>query len=470
MKLITIILALGLAANAQKSLEDRVSELEAQQSLNIFNFSGYLESYYDNIKAKQSATTSTSALDDKTDYLRLRAGININATVSEKTKFYSKIVASKFMNKMTTQGTYDNSFTPDLSEGRRFEEGSSMFLEKAYADVSLSEGLVFSFGRLSTVEGPHTQMAYNKDRMGTYPYLAYNSILDGFAFTYNHKGSESTASGRLIYTPLQTYNRGSLTTPPYLAQTTVDGAKVPNLTDILAYMAEYQTSAGPIAKNLNIIFMGYVTQTRVGVNSLSSSAKTALEAGIKQGCVAGLPTGYPASTCDAITSSGSINAGISANNLTVELADIAGIGVDLGASYIQTEIANKGAINYTLGGQNIYSIYGLGAAASEEKTKGATSVVNLKYNINSNNAIGYETLNGGKGVFIYAVGALDLTGYYTMSGTAEKFYYSTKLLNELSLNLSYAKQKYKYAAPSFGAIAESDKTVDNYTAMLRLEF
>ena len=54
---VCLVPALSLAQS--KTLEERVAELEANQSLNIFSFSGTFQTRYDQIiSAKQSSTTN----------------------------------------------------------------------------------------------------------------------------------------------------------------------------------------------------------------------------------------------------------------------------------------------------------------------------------------------------------------------------------------------------------------------------
>ena len=75
--------------------------------------------------------------------------------------------------------------------------------------MNLFQELTFSVGRMPTNQGPGTHEYDGLQRQGTYPRIAYNMILDGYAATYNmHKfvPQGHNLSARLVYTPLMSYN------------------------------------------------------------------------------------------------------------------------------------------------------------------------------------------------------------------------------------------------------------------------
>ena len=63
-----------------KTLEERVAELEANQSLNIFNFSGIFTTRYDDILKAKQTEPAASALDTKDlNYMRMKFQFNIES-------------------------------------------------------------------------------------------------------------------------------------------------------------------------------------------------------------------------------------------------------------------------------------------------------------------------------------------------------------------------------------------------------
>lgn len=466
------------AFSAEKSVEDRLADLEANQAVNIFKFGGHLDTYYDSIKLKQTPTTTSTASEENLYYFRLRAGINMNADVSERTKFYSRFVASKFFNKFSEQGTELNTRASSLAEGRKYAGGSEIYLEKAYADVKISDKWVFSFGRLSTVDGPYTNMSLNKARMGTYPYLAYNAVFDGFAVSYNTPVGEGSISARLIYTPFTSFNKGSLTETYLLSQPRKpSGSKDETTSELAAWMLEYENNKLSWVKSMNVIYLGYQTSylTYDTDNDVPSSLIAAKKAGIISS-VTSLGACGTGTSC-AVAASGNTDTQFGAHNLSVGLENIASSGIDVGLTYLSSTIKNKNKIQFTLSGAaasngvvSSQSMYGFGVSEEDGTATATATALNLKYNFNSKHALGGEYISNTKHIFIYNVGTTDITNFYSTPGNAYNIYYTTKLLSELTLKFAFNQQDYKYTSTSFGASSDSDRKITNYTAQLRLDF
>ena len=265
--LLTVLMSAAVQADDMKTLQDRVSELEAQQSLNIFKFSGLLETRYDSITASETLPLAPVGVpfEDKTNYFRLRFSLNADAQVSPMISVYSRLTTTKFFNtyKVDSKGSgAAPSYFTDLSDARN-ENGSQVYLEKAYADIKLGQsGAVFSFGRLPTVDGPVLQMAEGRPRSGTYPALVYNSILDGLALSYNKNSEQTTYAARLIYTPASYYSLGDgkLTSSPNLLTSPVNsaGSKLNTTVDLTSFMLELNHTFTDIGQ-LDAIYQGLVT-------------------------------------------------------------------------------------------------------------------------------------------------------------------------------------------------------------------
>lgn len=429
------------------TVEERLAELEANQSLNIFKFSGTLETYYDSITAKQTTDLNPTVggdqgIDGKVDYLRLRASLNVDADVSDKIKFYSRFTTSKFFNTYLTtvsgQGT-----APVVSsefDESRSENGSTVYLEKAYADVTASEGLVFSFGRLPTMDGPLTHIPSGRARSGTYPSLMYNASLDGFAASYNLGG----LSARVIYTPQTVYanNSGKNFGSGLLEKPLIGSQKTNPMMDLTSAMVEYSTGDVGFASNIGVIYQGYLTgDIAVGGDMIDLN-----------------PT--------AGTGSGRVSSVISAHSLTVTADNVARLPLTFGLTYLASEVKNEGEITTDVGSK----IYGLGAKAKGETLRGNSTLVSARYDVTSRWMVGAEYLAGGKNVFIYDVGADNLTGFYSTPGTGTHAYVLHKLTPELGLRVGVTHQEYKTSPFNFGESKTIDRKIDTTYANLRLDF
>src|SRR5690606_17463549 len=90
------------------------------------------------------------------------------------------------------------------SEGQMPTDSSALFLERAFMNYSITDSLVFTMGRLPTIDGPNKHIALNQQLMGNYPTLAYSAILDGFGLTKSYNLEDSRVLRlKAIYTPGQ---------------------------------------------------------------------------------------------------------------------------------------------------------------------------------------------------------------------------------------------------------------------------
>lgn len=454
-KISKLLLAAVLAPSAgfaQMSLEDRVAELEANQSLNIFSFSGALETSYDSLQAKQGVTSTTREYDEKTDYLRMRAFINVDAKVSPKINFYSRFTTSKFFNTYEEKNIGTGSspvLNTELTEARD-EKGSQVYLEKAYADYTFAEGSVFSFGRLPTLDGPITHIPKGRPRSGTYPALVYNSALDGLALSKNMSLGDGNFAARVIYTPFmnRTTSEGKGSTfPAVLLKPTVNSDNQANFTDLTSLMLEYgmDTKMGAF----NVIYQGYQTGEFYADGATITT---------------------PISSTASATGSGVVHFKIQAHSLSGEWNRVANSDLDLGVSYISTRVENRGTISMLAGTTPVAYIYGLGATKEGETLNGSSALVSARYSVLHNFMVGAEYLAGGKNVFIYDSGADNLTGFYSTPGTGTHAYFLYKPEPQLGFKLGYMNQEYKNAPFTFGESKETDRKITSYYANIRLDF
>ncbi len=435
-------LALPGFAFAAASLEERVAELEASQSLNIFQFSGFLGTRYDDVTAEQTYPAA-SAFKSHTQHLRLRSGLNVNAEVSKKISFYSTITASKYFNTWNTHASGAGTvptylIDPTLARG---EQGTQLYLEKAYADYRFVENFAFSFGRLPTMDGPPSHLPLGKARMGTYPAIGYNAAFDGMALSYNLPMDNSSFAARVLYTPMSSYttSAGKLGGQGNLGNVTIAGNKINSLSDFHSVMLEYSLGQTVVANKFNLLFLSYQT----GEMALDGSQ-------INAGAGAG---------------SGLVNFKVGANVLVADLSQVMDSNFDFAVTHLQSKVENSGSITVT----GLGTIFGFGATSAGEELTGASTLVSARYKWDDL-FIGMEYLDGGKSVFNYDPSSDIVNGFYSTPGTGTHAYGLYKLTPELALRLGYMKQVYKSTPFTFGASSDTDREITTYYTDLRLDF
>ncbi len=427
-----------------KTLEERVAELEANQTVNIFNFSGFLSTRFDHIDAKQT-TPSTTAFEGHTQHWRLKSGFNINANISPKTKFYSTFAVSKKFNKWNSKTNGSGTAAIYLSEleESRGNNGSQVYLEKAYADYSISDSTVFSFGRLPTVDGPPSNLPMGKARMGTYPSMGYNATFDGMALSYKKPiNEEQNLSLRLLYTPFTYYtnSQGKMFDPPNgLSNVVINNNRINSETRMFAEMLEYSIKNTFIAQEFSLIYFMYQTEN-LAIDGSDFNA----------GSGAG---------------SGLINLKFSAEVLLAQLEKVAGSDLDLALTVLMSKVQNRGIVTVPGAG----TIYGFGATYEEETLAGSSLLLSARYKMD-NFYVGGEYLKGGKNVFNYSPAAEYLTSFYNTAGTGIHLYTLYKIAPELGLRFGYVEQKYDNTPFTFGPVASTDRKITTVYSELRLDF
>jgi len=436
-----------------KSLEARVSELEAHNMLNYFTFAGLLETRYDSIKTDRKANATTSpaqtAIDGSTQFLRVKSSLDVNANVSDKIKFYSRYTASKFFNTLNSTGG-SQLILNEAFQGRDFG-GAAVYVEKAYGDYTFfqndSSSAVFSFGRLPTSDGPPINMINGRPRQGTFALLAYNSNFDGFGLSYNKKLDDNqSVSARFLYTPLSAVYRGSATgslayLTPYVAQ---PGTRVNNLTDINSLILEYGNKDIKYAENFSLIYHGFMTGNfGFADKQLNSAAGSNVYTGLTE-------------------------SSIELHSLTATMDNIANLNLDLGLSVTSTKIKNSGVL--TSAAPSVApTVYGVAARSQGETVNGSETLVNVKYRFNSKYALGAEFLNN-KDAYSSSFTNDDLTQYYRTQGSAYQVYALVKPESELTLRFGYTHQDWDRTTQTLGPSTDTDMNIDTYYTNIRLDF
>jgi hypothetical protein len=420
----------ALWAQPTKSLEDRISELEANQVTDIFTFGGYLSTRYDDISLAQTWPTS---LEGHTQHWRLTSGLNVNANVSKNFNSWN--------NQSSGVGSSPTYLTDPADS--RAERGSQIYLEKAYANYLFSPRATFSFGRLPTLDGPPTEMPLGNARMGTYPSIGFNAPFDGFALSYDQPLEKNNFTARALYTPFTYYTAGAgklaPSAPDALGNVTIANTKINSETPFGAIMLEYEINESSVANKINIIAQAYQTGN-LAVDGSQYSVGNSVGVGLVEFKVGG-------------------------QVLSLYLSGVGGSDLDINLTYLQSRVDNSGVIT----GLPTGSIYGFGASAQGEALIGTTKLLSVRYKLN-NTFLGAEYLDGGKNVFNYDPSTEVINGFYSTTGMGLHYYVTQKLTPELSLRVGYMNQIYKSTPFTFGPSVDTDRKISTIYSSLRLDF
>ncbi len=122
-----------------------------------------------------------------------------------------------------------------------------MFVERAFINYRVTDSLVFSAGRLPTIDGSPTHLPMGQSSMGSYPIFSYNAILDGVALTHKANVFGGKLTSRAVFTPFTSFNHGA--NKAAAPTNTVDGSggKVDSHAPMIAVMADFDKTNTPIA-------------------------------------------------------------------------------------------------------------------------------------------------------------------------------------------------------------------------------
>jgi len=440
--LVILFLPLNLQAaepmdSPKKSLEERVAELEANHSLNIFSFSGFFVTDYDNISTSQSFPSALNH--NNLDYFRLRFSLNVDADVSKYVKFYSRFTTYKFFNQWQTQGS-NAVVGQDLGSLTNYSNGPGVILEKAYLDLIIPDSNVtISLGRLPTVDGTPTNWWDMRARMGTYPLMSFDYPLDGIALTY--KADDFLPVGhqlalRALYTPFTNVYEGNQHTNAYIIPPKADsnngtpeGNDINTLVDLGAVQIDYTYKEPSWADQANLILQYY----RSGNVPIASGSGTS-----------------------------TLSVSTSAATLCAEALGIAKTGFDMSFSYTYSQLSSHGL--YDGAGT------GLGTAADGDSLSGNIMLLSLRYHWDDDWAVGGEWLHGSNAVFHYGGDEEDLTGFYQTNGTGKHIYVTRKFTSFVSLRAGYREQDMTDLGFQVGPIQSTDRRIKTTYLSLRTDF
>jgi Protein of unknown function (DUF3373) len=470
----TMIMSLGgfaqKASADEKTIEARVSELEANQSLNIFKISGSLTNRHDSIGFTNNSSTAFPKDDNQNVNLdRLRFDLNLDADVSERLKFFSTMTASKVWNQLYSQNDTTYNIFPQGRElgGASAYRDTGLLLSKAYFDYSLrSLPLVVSIGRLPTFDGPPTHLPMGRARMGTYPRLAYNASLDGAALSYRMNSllpENHSLVFQFIYSPLSFTNHAGTGGLANVQPTANNGAqRDASQSPIYAYMMDYNVKSAWWS-NLNFIAQYLDSRpVREGDTTLTFF-------GDGTGPTTGLPTGI--NYTFPVYSDASF--GLNRTTFYLGVEDLFHAGVDLSASYLKTHVDAVGQYRFSNG--TPVGSFLLAPGQNSGSFDGSTFLLSARYRLPIQSLrrpfIGGEYQYGSSELLAMDYMAEDLTGFYGNRGTGYHAYYIQPIDDNFSFRVGYTTQHALRVLPTngVGAFIDCDRQYSALYGTLRLD-
>lgn len=216
-RILIIALLFTLQAKAEISEQDfaelqaKVEELELSNYLRNYKINGSLETNYYNYDYK-----SKTSENQKLRLFGIRSAIDIAFDVNDKIDFYTTFGMSKYWQVdgraegtgRTISGETEKGTEPwEISQTSGYGyEGANVKVDRAYFNYKYSDNLLFSIGRLPLNKGPLFHQFDGKQRTGTVPRSARNSVFDGIGLTYDLSRfipEEDSLKLKLFYTPWQ---------------------------------------------------------------------------------------------------------------------------------------------------------------------------------------------------------------------------------------------------------------------------
>lgn len=466
-----------VSTESNSTLEERVDQLETDSFLQSIKWNGIFEYRYDSIQSKK--------LESKNSFtpMRIKAFLDASTRDDSKIKFYTRFGLVKYTNDYVNQGMESN--TLDAS---RVEKGVALKLERAYINFTVTKDLIFSAGRLPTIDGPPLEMAENSSRQGTYPLLAYGAILDGLGLSYNWGfiPNQYKLATRVIYTPLynssfDTDGAGNINKPTYNSG---NGPALQEKATIISLMLDFETKSIPLFSNFSFIAQTVILKDLNVPDTISRG--TDLSAVLANPALGG--NGIPATASGAVFAGSTQHFSYKTHTLNSTMTNIADSNISLGLTGLYTKVESRGliesspavqgALNSLPGGSALAKKLGVGRGimtnSAYGSTKGSTILVTTTYMtpFSSFNSplIGAEYLHGSKGVMYFGFTTDDVTNFYSTRGDAYHAFWTQPLTTGTTLRLGFMVQNHQFSKGYIGAPTSTDLSENTVYANLRYVF
>tara|TARA_R110000868_G_scaffold117600_17_gene312682 strand:- start:29122 stop:30561 length:1440 start_codon:yes stop_codon:yes gene_type:complete len=414
-------------------LEERLFDLE----LNMLNKSSLsVGGSFSSIYQYSSIRSDNGNIKKGTkDVITSDLKLNVNKVDDDTLKFYSTIGAKYFWN---------NNFQSPLDvtdNGQTEVRGSYPYVQKAYFDYfTMNNNLVFSAGRLPTVDGPPIEQSLGQSRMGTYPLLLYSVPLDGVAFTFNLQNTFDLKRRyimRLIYSPFYSSDsRSDFTTVGNENNTHTLETKKGD-----ALHANFETS-GAIENlfNYGLIFQAYYVRfgRMQAIENVRGVADATCRAGGSGGVLCNATAGPDRNTYE-VSSSDEYLADQTAISLHLDLEKVLNSKFDGYFTFKKTFFKKRGSLSAYLTEQNnggaapVGTTIAAGGFIYNSDQEGTEILLGAKYNLTNRHRVGVEYLRRTFGSAPGTIQTSGITDFYSIIGSGYHSYFNFDLRSNLAV-------------------------------------
>jgi len=244
-----IILSTSALASQQRfeEIEKRLAEIEVKTYSSFLNFSGELETRYDNF-SKKDKNDSSASKNVSNSYFSNLFRLNLDAKPHKDVQFYGRLSMAKYWNDFYSYGKRPETALSG-STGRNKTNGE-VYVERAYINWNFAKSYKLSVGRLPTIDGGPKHLHLSSSELGSYPLASFSAIFDGLALTKELIGNNYTFKTRFIYTPFQTPNFSN----SLEGVRNSDGAKLDSKSDVFVLNFDFKNYKHSFANASTSIF------------------------------------------------------------------------------------------------------------------------------------------------------------------------------------------------------------------------
>ncbi|EQC50461.1 DUF3373 family protein [Bacteriovorax sp. DB6_IX] len=272
-----LFITLAFSTNASQErfeeIEKRLAEIEVKTYSSFLNFSGELETRYDNF-TREDKDDSAASKNVSNSYFSNFFRLNLDAKPHRDVQFYGRLSMAKYWNDFYAYG--NRPVTALSGSTGRNKTNGEVYVERAFINWSFAKSYILSIGRLPTIDGGPKHLHLSSSELGSYPLASFSAIFDGMALTKEFTGNGWNLKTRAIYTPFQTPNFSSTLE----GVRNSDGAKLDSKSDVFVlnidlkkYQMSFAESSSTILQIMRVNNLDFYTvnngTTALGNNTAS---------------------------------------------------------------------------------------------------------------------------------------------------------------------------------------------------------
>ncbi len=427
-------------------INDRLLNLELRSLARRLDLGGRFHVRYTNLKNEEYENDTNP---DKVQNFRMKLDLNLNANLNSNLNFYSTLSMAKSFNESIREGTpLSQAAWRDYIGTVSYEQGPALWVNRAYIDYKIpSTDLSFFIGRLPTIEGPPQHFYEQRERLGTYPLLSYNMILDGLGFDYNtskYLPKDHELRIRYLYTPTGFVNRASKNKQARTLNPDGSSRKLDSYDNFSTVMIDYKLKKLSWMEEFTFIYhYFYVANQKVNL--------------------LGFFDGYSSLRNDFQASS-------RVQSFYFEFKRLFNLPFDLAIAHAMNREKAKGDLYYEVA-TNVFSPAGI----ANGRTSGHGTLISLAYHLPFefmlNPSFGLEYFRSSKDYLMRDFASDDLTGFKAQMGRYYHVYWFQPTPQGPNLRLGYIQHQRHYNFAASGAVsAGSQQRIREYYVGLSLDF